>query len=52
MRTKLNETESFCRLSSGGVEEEWDDYIARLNSMGLEQYMEIYQRNYTATHSN
>ena len=39
-------------LSSGGVEEEWDDYIARLNSMGLEQYMEIYQRNYTATHSN
>ena len=39
-------------LSSGGVEAEWDDYIARLNSMGLAQYMEIYQRNYTATHSN
>ena len=39
-------------LSSGGVEAEWDDYIARLNSMGLETYMEIYQRNYTATHSN
>ena len=39
-------------LSGGGVEAEWDDYIARLNSMGLEKYMEIYQRNYTATHSN
>ena len=39
-------------LSSGGVEAEWDDYVARLNSMGLETYMEIYQRNYTATHSN
>ena len=39
-------------LSQGGVDEEWDEYIARLNSMGLEKYMEIYQRNYTATHSN
>ena len=37
---------------AGGVEADWDDYVARLNSMGLEKYMEIYQRNYTATHSN
>ena len=39
-------------LSSGGVEAEWDDYVAHLNEIGLATYMEIYQRNYTATHSN
>ena len=39
-------------LSQGGVEAEWDDYLARLNSMGLDTYMAIYQKNYTATHSN
>ena len=37
-------------LSQGGVDEEWDDYVARLNGMGLDEYMEIYQRNYSATH--
>ena len=39
-------------LSKGGVEEEWDAYLQQLNELGLEQFMEIYQRNYTATHSN
>ena len=29
-----------------------DDHIARLNSMGPETCMEIYQRNDTAPHSN
>ena len=38
------------KAGSGGVDEEWDDYLSRLNSMGLEEYMEIYQRNYSATH--
>ena len=37
-------------LSQGGVDEEWDEYVARLNGMGLDEYMEIYQRNYSATH--
>ena len=39
-------------LSKGGVEDEWDACLQQLNELGLEQYMEIYQRNYTATHSN
>ena len=39
-------------LSKGGVDEEWDAYLQQLNELGLEQFMEIYQRNYTATHSN
>ena len=39
-------------LSKGGVEEEWDAYLQQLNELGLEQFLEIYQRNYTATHSN
>ena len=39
-------------LAYGGVEEEWDAYLARLNSMGLEEYMEIYQNAYTAAYGN
>ena len=27
----------------GGIEEEWDDYVAQLNQMGLERLMEIRQ---------
>jgi len=30
----------------GGIDEQWDDYIATLNRMGLERYMEILQREY------
>ena len=33
-------------LAHGGVEEEWDAYIQRLNAMGLDEYIEIYQRTY------
>ena len=39
-------------LSKGGVEEGWDAYIQQLKELGLDTFMEIYQRNYTATHSN
>ena len=39
-------------LSKGGVEEDWDAYIQQLNDMGLEKYMEIYQRNYDLTHGS
>ena len=30
----------------GGIDEQWDDYIATLNKMGLERYVEILQREY------
>ncbi|WP_413466013.1 ABC transporter substrate-binding protein [Metabacillus litoralis] len=30
-------------LIEGGIEEEWDDYVAQLESMGLNELMEIYQ---------
>lgn len=30
----------------GGIEEQWDEYINTLNSMGLERYVEIYEENY------
>ena len=30
----------------GGIDEQWDDYIATLNKMGLERMIEIYQREY------
>ncbi len=33
-------------LAYGGVEEEWDEYIKKLDSMGLAQYTEIYQKTY------
>ena len=33
-------------LAHGGVEDEWDAYIQRLNTMGLEEYTEIYQSTY------
>lgn len=37
-------------LAYGGVEAEWDEYLNNLNARGLEEYMEIYQRNYSASH--
>lgn len=37
-------------LAYGGVDEEWDEYIQRLNSIGLEQYMEINQKAYSAAY--
>lgn len=37
-------------LAYGGVEEEWDAYVARLESMGLEEYVAIYQNAYTAAY--
>jgi putative aldouronate transport system substrate-binding protein len=30
-------------LIEGGIEEEWDDYVAQLEEMGLNELMEIYQ---------
>ena len=33
-------------LAYGGVEEEWDEYLSKLDSMGLQEYTEIYQRTY------
>ena len=30
----------------GGIDEQWDHYIATLNRMGLERYMEILQQEY------
>ena len=37
-------------LAYGGVEDEWDAYVARLESMGLEEYVDIYQNAYTAAY--
>ena len=37
-------------LAYGGVEDEWDAYVARLESMGLEEYVAIYQNAYTAAY--
>lgn len=33
-------------LAYGGVEDEWDAYIKRLNDMGLAEYTDIYQKTY------
>ena len=30
-------------IVNGGIENDWDGYIAQLNQMGLERLMEIYQ---------
>ncbi len=30
-------------ITGGGIEDEWDDYINRLNGMGLEEYIANYQ---------
>jgi putative aldouronate transport system substrate-binding protein len=31
-------------LIEGGIEKEWDDYVAQLKSMGLDELMKIYQK--------
>ena len=33
-------------VAEGGIDEEWDNYIATLNRMGLERMIEIFQREY------
>lgn len=33
-------------LAYGGVEEEWDAYITRINQMGMKEYLDIYQSTY------
>ena len=33
-------------IVNGGVEEEWDSYLAMLEQMGVEQYVQIYQDAY------
>ena len=33
-------------LARGGVENEWEDYLARLDAMGLQEYIDIYQKTY------
>ncbi|MBO7663440.1 MAG: extracellular solute-binding protein [Clostridia bacterium] len=33
-------------LARGGVEDQWDDYLATLNAMGLQEYIDIYQKTY------
>lgn len=33
-------------ITAGGVEEQWDDYVAQLENAGLPQNIEIYQRYY------
>ena len=33
-------------LARGGVDEQWDEYIATLENMGLQEYTEIYQKTY------
>ena len=30
-------------IVNGGIDKDWDGYIAQLNQMGLERLMEIYQ---------
>lgn len=33
-------------VTEGGVDEQWDEYIGRLNDAGLSRYLEIYQTAY------
>ncbi|KRF43675.1 extracellular solute-binding protein [Paenibacillus sp. Soil787] len=33
-------------MMSGGIENEWDDYVKKLNDMGLDKMMKIYQQVY------
>lgn len=33
-------------VTEGGIEEEWDSYIAQLNQMGLQEYLEIHNTAY------
>lgn len=31
-------------ILNGGVEDQWDEYIQKLNDLGLEKYLEIKQK--------
>lgn len=33
-------------IVNGGIEDEWDDYLTRLNQIGVAEYIEIYQTAY------
>ena len=33
-------------LARGGVEDQWDEYLATLDAMGLQEYIDIYQKTY------
>ncbi|MNV94069.1 hypothetical protein D3C71_1888290 [compost metagenome] len=33
-------------MLSGGIDKEWDDYVKKLNDMGLDKMMKIYQTVY------
>ena len=33
-------------LARGGVDEQWDEYIATLEAMGMQEYIDIYQKTY------
>ncbi|RAV11257.1 extracellular solute-binding protein [Paenibacillus contaminans] len=33
-------------MMSGGIDKEWDEYVKKLNDMGLEKMMKIYQQAY------
>ena len=39
-------------LAYGGVDEEWDEYIAKLEKMGLQEYIDIYQKTYDIAYGN
>ena len=35
-------------VTEGGIEEEWDDYLAQLDQMGLQELLEIQRTAYAA----
>jgi putative aldouronate transport system substrate-binding protein len=36
-------------ITEGGIDAEWDSYLAELKKIGLDEMMEILQRNYDNT---
>ena len=39
-------------ISEGGIDEEWDSYLSKLNAMGLEEYLAQYQAALDRYNSN
>ena len=39
-------------IVNGGIEEEWDSYLAELNNYGLEELLEIKQKYYDQYKAN
>ncbi len=39
-------------IARGGIEDEWDSYVAQLESMGLDRMVELYQQAYDRYQSN